>query len=710
MGIRRRAALLVAVVFVGGCDTDGDILGIEQNPTPRPTFTAKYIPTEAITGADRLQSPYPNDIYFAGSEDGTLNLPLSPTTTQGALIPAVNRIDGYALTANVSIPMNAETNLASIVPFLPDPATGLPIIPNPNLFVTFVNADFPNGSAAVPLVPGITDAIADYTLRMSPSTTDAGEPSTILEIVPLKPFLPDTTYAFYLLSTITSVDGVPLLPDNQFQEVRDAHFAGETLDNAILESLRAEAIGPLLDTSAALGIPGEAIALAFSMSTMSLRESLSVIDDTQGPSTAVLVPSGLTTAQVIPGVPGVADIFVGTLDVPYYLDPADPYASTWQGAGGTDLTRFNPVPEARTTLTIPMLATVPNAMSGQMKPAAGWPVVVYVPPVNNDRSTMLAVSDSFAAAGFAVITIDLPIQGVIDPANPLYQGPENPANPFGNNERHFFLDLFDNATFLPGPDGIIDPGAQVFTISLSDPLTARDYIRQTVADFTTLIRTLPAIDIDGDMVADFDSSRLHHTSISLGSIESATLLAVNDELTTSTLSSPGGNFTLFLTDDDSFFGRALVDGLAASGIIKGTESFDFFVRDWQHGLDAVDPLNGALAAAMLHPMHVLSILNDRTVPNSTTDRFAEVAQLVDVSATTVDGAGVRGIVRFTDGGHESYFNPESLIRDLDTGEVIQGPNPLVTVEMQTQAVTFAVSNGTQIPVDPDTGTGCDCVQ
>jgi hypothetical protein len=81
-----------------------------------------------------------------------------------------------------------------------------------------------------------------------------------------------------------------------------------------------------------------------------------------------------------------------------------------------------------------------------------------------------------------------------------------------------------------------------------------------------------------------------------------------------------------------------------------------------------------------------------------------------VSATTVDGAGVRGIVRFTDGGHESYFNPESLIRDLDTGEVIQGPNPLVTVEMQTQAVTFAVSNGTQIPVDPDTGTGCDCVQ
>jgi hypothetical protein len=709
MGIRCRAVLLFAAVVVGGCDTDGRI-GIEQVEMPRPAFTARYLATEAITGANRQEAPYPNDIYLAGSTDGTLNLPLSPLTTQGALIPAVNRIDGYGLTAHVSIPMNARTDVASIVPFLPDPMTGLPILPDPNLFVTFVNADFPNGFAAIPLVPGVTDAIADYTVRMSPSTTDAGEPSNILEIVPLKPFLPDTTYAFYLLSTITSEDGTPLLADNEFASIRDAHLAGETVENAILESLRAQAVGPLLDTAAGLGIPGEAIAVAFSMSTMSLRESLHVIDDTQGPSNAVLVPSGLNTSQVIPGVPGIADIFVGTLDVPYYLDPADPYSSTWQGAGGTDLTRFNPIPEARTTLTIPLLATTPNAMSGQVKPDAGWPTVIYVPPVNNDRSTMLAIADSFAAAGFAVIAIDLPIQGVIDPANPLYQGPENPANPFGNNERHFFLDLFDNATFLPGSDGIIDPGAQVFTISLTDPLTARDYVRQTTADFTTLIRTLPTIDLDGDTFPDFDSSRLHHTSVSLGSVESATLLAVNDELTTSTMSSPGGNFTLFLTDDDSFFGRALVAGLAGSGIIKGTESFDYFVRDWQHGLDAIDPLNGAAASAAIHPLHVIEILRDNIVPVSTTDRWAEIAGLQDVSATTVDMAGIRGIVRFNDGGHESYLNPASFLTDLDTGEVIQGPNPVVTVEMQTQAVTFAASAGTQLPVDPDTGTGCDCVE
>ncbi|MEO0421173.1 MAG: hypothetical protein AAF184_02485 [Pseudomonadota bacterium] len=710
MGSRCRAVLgLAAVAALGGCETDGDI-GIEPVQVTRPVFAAKYVATEALTDADRLQAPYPNDIYFAGSEDGTLNLPLSPLTTQGALIPQVNRLDGYPLTANVSIPMTTETDLTSIVPFLPDPTTGLPSIPNPNLFVTFVNADFPGGFAAIPLVPGITDAIADYTVRVSPSVDASGQPSNILEIVPLKPFLPDTTYAIYLLSSITDVNGSALSADVEFATIRDAHFAGEAVENAILEGLRAAAIGPLLDQSALLGIPGEAIAMAFSMSTMSLRNSLEVIDETQGPSTAVLAPSGFTTADVIPGVPGVADIFVGTLDVPYYLDPADPYGSTWQGAGGTDLNRFNPVPVPRTTLTIPVLATAPNAFSGQTKPDTGWPVLVYLSGVNSDRSSMLALSDSFAAAGYFVIGIDLPLQGIIDPANPLFQGPGNPLNPFGDNERHFFLDLFSNTTFVPGADGITDTGGQVFTISLTDPLTARDYVRQTTADFTTLIRTLPTIDLDADGEPDLDTSRIHHTSVSLGAIESATLLAVNDEITTSTLSSPGGNFTLFLTDDDSFFGRGLVAGLAASGIIEGTVSFDYYVRDWQHGLDAVDALNGAIAAAALHPLHVIEILNDNTVPDNSTDRFAEVAGLLDVSMTAVDAAGVRGIVRMTDGGHVSYLDPNSLITDLDTGEVIQGPNPLVTVELQTQAVTFAVTNGTTLPVDPDTGTGCDCVQ
>jgi hypothetical protein len=50
---------------------------------------------------------------------------------------------------------------------------------------------------------------------------------------------------------------------------------------------------------------------------------------------------------------------------------------------------------------------------------------------------------------------------------------------------------------------------------------------------------------------------------------------------------------------------------------------------------------------------------------------------------TASPSGVRGIVRFTAGVHSSMFNPVDLS---------------VTTEMQTEAVVFALSGGTQLPV------------
>jgi hypothetical protein len=50
---------------------------------------------------------------------------------------------------------------------------------------------------------------------------------------------------------------------------------------------------------------------------------------------------------------------------------------------------------------------------------------------------------------------------------------------------------------------------------------------------------------------------------------------------------------------------------------------------------------------------------------------------------TASPSGVRGIVRFTAGVHSSIFNPVNLA---------------VTQEMQSEAVAFAVTSGTQLPV------------
>ena len=58
-------------------------------------------------------------------------------------------------------------------------------------------------------------------------------------------------------------------------------------------------------------------------------------------------------------------------------------------------------------------------------------------------------------------------------------------------------------------------------------------------------------------------------------------------------------------------------------------------------------------------LHVIEILNDNTVPVSTTEKYARVAGLTTVSSSTANPEGIRGIVRFTAGGHGSFLDPTS---------------------------------------------------
>ncbi len=83
-------------------------------------------------------------------------------------------------------------------------------------------------------------------------------------------------------------------------------------------------------------------------------------------------------------------------------------------------------------------------------------------------------------------------------------------------------------------------------------------------------------------------------------------------------------------------------------------------------------------------MHVIEVLGDTAVPPSLTDNLAALMGLETVSETLTDAAGVRGIVRFTAGGHTSIFDPR-IDRDA-------------TAEMQAQTAGFAASDGTVLPV------------
>ena len=246
-------------------------------------------------------------------------------------------------------------------------------------------------------------------------------------------------------------------------------------------------------------------------------------------------------------------------------------------------TAANPQPLPRGgLLRVPVLASSPAAG----RPPDGWPVVLFQHGVTSNRTSMIAIADAFALAGFAMLAIDLPLHGVTDTGSIFYQGP---GSRMGNNERHFNLDNVGDLGSLV-PDGQIDNGWQVFNVA--NPLNARDHGRQAVSDLFHLIRTAPVLDLDGDGLPDLDGDRIHFHGVSLGAIFSTPFIALNTEFSTATLSSAGGPYSQFLVDPMAIaFGRPIRAAVEAAGLPFGTVGFENFVRDLQTVLDPVDPVN-----------------------------------------------------------------------------------------------------------------------
>jgi hypothetical protein len=645
---------------LAGCDSGGPSTGpdpISFTPPPAPSgtgFAALYAPPVDVV-------PYPIDLY--NPTGLKLAVPAKRTTPLAA---ALNTLDGFSTTAVITAPFNAPVDPATLIPFNPlSSPTG-----NESVYVVDVTHN-------TPLVPGV-----HYSVRLSSA---AGGGESLVEIVPLRPLQPRTRYAFIMTSKIRSATGVAASADTIFGAVRDAHLTGlSSVPGVPALTPLFPAIAPLITLATnVLGIPGNSVIVAWTMQTQSISDVLEVIEQTAVPRTALLTSAGITTAELGLDLPGLASIYVGWLEVPYYGDPANPLTSFWVNSSLQPPTAANPVPVPRVAAKrIPLLATLPSPATGLTQPPAGWPVLIFQHGITRDRTLALAIADAFSQAGFAVVSIDLPLHGVTDTASAFYQGP---SSQLGNNERHFNLDNV-GATGVFAPDGKIDNGWQI--LNVQDPLNGRDHFRQAVADTINLVRTLPVLNFpDGDPNPDLDGARIHYLGVSLGSIISGVFLGLNADVTTATLQSPAGSWTAILTDPEAIdFGKPFRDALSAQGFPPGTVGFDDFVRDLQTVIDAADPVNYAIDAGSLHPLHVIEILGDNVVPNKPTDYLASLWGLPSVSSTVavVPPATTRGIVRFKGAGHSSLFNPSI--------------NPTVTAEMQRESVTFAASRGSALEI------------
>jgi pimeloyl-ACP methyl ester carboxylesterase len=694
----RMAACLAAALFLSACSgghgTVGQTNTASGNGNPAgETAVTPQAPTAALFQPLAGILPYPTDLYFAGSTDGTLNI-----QPDNALLPnqaAINALDGFSTTAVIRARFGGPLDPASF--------TAQSVIV---LQVTIDNTTKATTNVVRPLVFGV-----DYTTGVGP---EAGVGSTILEIRPTHPLVPSTRgtnngYLVLLTKGITDAAGKAATADTDYTTIKTALPTCSTITDNSLHGI-CQLTGAHLQIAQAIGLDPANVVLSFSFSTQSIADTLAVVEKTATAQPLTVHSTGLTTAKANPMLSGHATIYVGTLSIPYYLSRTAPLTGYWQGnpspldASSRFLTRFNPVPVPTESLQIPVLVTVPNGNSagGGIKPASGkWPVLIFEHGITRNRTDMLAVADSFADSGFVVVAIDLPLHGLTDPtsplyasgANPLYAGLSLPAT--GSIERTFDLDVMNNATGAPAPDGKIDSSGASF-INLASILTTRDNLREGAADLITLTRSLPNMNLDGDPAGDVDPAGIHYLGHSLGAIVGGVFLGIASqaEVSTATLAMPGGGLPSLLRDSPTF-GPRIVAGLEAQGLMQGTTLFEQFFRDAQTIVDAGDPLNYIAAAATQHPIHLLQITGsassppDQVVPNSATQRLIDAAALARIPAPALPGhpvinaSGFRAYVSFVVGDHGSIIDPTA--------------SRATTTEMQAEAITFA---GAPVPPIP----------
>jgi hypothetical protein len=644
--------------------------------------------------------PYPTDLYFTGSKDGTLNItpaPASPGRRAGTLTPvqsAVNALDGFSTTSVIrerfSAPLDAGSLAANAV--------------------HLIEIEIDNASKLVIRAHRVLEFGKDFTTGVAGDSDSVG---TILEIRPLRPLTPssgvnDVGYLVVLTNAIKSASGLPTRSDDDFATITAAlNGPGcKTIQDASLRGTCAT-VGSQRKVAVRSGIDWRQTILTFSFSTGSTVDTLKALAD---PAVTTARPisvasTGLVTKDLDPKLLGHATLYRGTIEIPFYstrptrANPTAPLTTSWTGgpspldATSTFLTRFNPRPIATETISIPILVTVPNASSagGGKKPANGWPVLIYQHGLTRNRLDALQVADSFADAnaestpqgsqGYIVVAIDMPLHGITDPASPLYDAA---------NERTFNLDLVNNTTLAPGPDGRIDPTGTFF-INVSSLLTTRDNLRQAVADLLTLTRSLPGLDLDGDGLPDINSERIHFLGQSLGAIVGGVFLGTpgTTAIRTGVLASPGGELVPTVFDSPEF-GPQFTGMLASQGIQAGTTAFAEFLRDAQNAVDAGDPDNYILAAATSRPLLVFQVVGGGTLPNgkkslpdqiisnTSTQRLIDAAGLRRICTLGAD-PGPSGFVNFVFGAHQSVFDPTS--------------SPAATAEMRRESTFFANTMG-----------------
>ena len=665
--------------------------------------------------------PFPTDLLFAGTEDGTLN---APNPDGNPVLAALNALDGFSTVAPMTTDFDAPLSADSL-------AVGDTVrVYEAETVVT------PRGR----VVTGVRRALGPDELlaRVSPALpSEPGvPPGATLQIVPTRPLRAGTTYLVALTDDIRAENGGRMVASSAYTLLKQTtpfvDAQGNNRMQGLLTDEQARALEPLRQlinaqeaALASAGLPRERVILSWTFTTQSIGAVLGVVAQRAAtlPGAAIQVqgPLAPTPATGRPGFVG-GDIYAGLLlGLPSYAMPASgpqdvaalltPWQAENEVAGERNLTAFNPLPAEQARINVPILVTIPRGD----KPAGGWPVVIYVHGITRNRTDALTVADVLANAGFATVAIDLPWHGLTGRetnGTAVFRVPWDPQTLTG--ERTFDVDMAIGEA--PDPsfrgDGEIDPSGTHF-INLFNLLVSRDNLRQAAADLIYLVDALGTLDYDGGG-PDVDTGRIHVASQSLGAIVSGVFLALEPRVGAGVLSAAGGGIAKLL-DGSPTFGPAIAAALAGAGLEKGTQAYEDFLYVAQAATDTGDPLNYAPMAAAGHGLLLYEIvggadsLPDQLVPNNVwsgrapinmagtvpglggADPLIEALDLTPVGATSV-GDPLRAVVRYVAGHHSSFLTPLNASLEVDP------ISAAVHAEMLGEMVSFLASDGRRVQI------------
>jgi hypothetical protein len=605
---------------------------VHVTPTPPPEIIARFDPGTAALPAF-LDVPFPSDVY------------LDPDGTVADVIPG---LDGF-IPQNVG-PIQAALatqrgfGLLTGATFRIDRAKGgdAPVVDT---------ASLPKDEAA-----SVADASSVFLVDL-----DAAEPAAarvpcrvlfhddrangsdrppVLSVLPARGVVlaEGHRHAVALTTAVTADGGKALGASDAFAAIRDGSARG-----TVLEKLYGEAADALAKAVPALADGKKLAGLAVFTTQVAAGELIQMRETVAAlPAPAVswdaaqLAPMAAAVFgyQAFPGYTATLDDWLGTpdklpdgsddpardqsggaahdalavlgtaaFDAPNFLVErptgyADPtHANVARDAAGHPV--VNPdKPTARVWVTF----TLPRAPV----PAGGFPVVIIQHGLQDDRSFLLTLANTFARQGWATAAIESVTFGA-RAASAADRKDEAASWPWSAQAKY------------AGPDGFVDQKASAISFfgAFLDFGALRDQLRQSVVDLSTLVDVVssPGLDL-GPLLAAvpgarLDAGRMAFVGDSLGAIMGSMVASIEPRLGAYVLNVGGGGILTEVASNAPAMATLLGAGSLAFGLQRDRlDAGHPFVQLLQTVLDPADPLVHA-HRLVRHPATVAGTLNPK---------------------------------------------------------------------------------------------------